>query len=260
MDASGTCDLPSLQSSLPLSSHMPSTRAIFFDAGNTLFTERRPRAAIYSTVARSHGSRATEEDAADFMARAFAEIPFSAEGNFRYSTAWFETFNEMVLLGMGVSESRWRSAHEELIERFESPKTYKLFKETASILEELSNLGFTLGVVSNWSERLPVLLQALGVADKFEFIVTSAEMRAEKPSRAIFERALFRAGVPADEVLHVGDHFERDVRGAQSTGIRPAYLDRTAEASGTTREGVPVLTDLCGILSLVEQTSHASRS
>ncbi|MDP6940883.1 MAG: HAD-IA family hydrolase [Planctomycetota bacterium] len=239
---------------------MPPTRAIFLDAGNTLFTERRPRAAIYSTVARSHGSRANEDDAADLMGRAFAEIPFSAEGNFRYSTAWFETFNEIVLREMGVSESRWESAHKELIERFESPKTYKLFKETEAVLRELSNLGLTLGVVSNWSERLPVLLGALGISDKFDFIVTSAEMRAEKPNRSIFERALFRAGVPADEVLHVGDHFERDVRGAQSSGIRAAHLDRMAEGAGITKEGVPVIADLGGILSLVEQTSHASRS
>ena len=239
---------------------MSPIRAVFIDAGNTLFTERRSRASIYATVARSFGGETNESDAADSMGHAFAEMPTAQDGAFRYSTGWFEAFNHRVLRELGVSEVRWEKAHLELLQRFESPKTYKLFKEVPTVVEKLSNLGVTVGVVSNWSERLPVLREGLGIRDCFDFIVTSAEMKSEKPERNIFERALFRAGVPGEEALHVGDHPERDVRGACEAGLRAALLDRNSEDGNTTREGIPVLSDLHGILPLVEQMQHASHS
>ena len=159
---------------------------------------------------------------------------------------------------MGVPDERLAAGHEALVARFEDPGTYRLFPEVLEVLDELRKRGVTVGVVSNWSERLPALLTALGVADRFQFVVTSAEMRAEKPERAIFERALFRAGVPPEEALHVGDHLDRDVRGALGAGLRAALVDRQGAANAP--EGVPVLADLGGILGLVESTSHASRA
>ncbi|RMH04875.1 MAG: HAD family hydrolase [Planctomycetota bacterium] len=233
-------------------------RAVLLDAGNTLFTERRPRAAIYAEVARACGGAGGEEEAADQMGRAFAELPSALDGRFRYSLGWFELFNDRVLGELGVPEERRSEAHQELVRRFEDPDTYILFPEVPAALAGLAELGLTLGVVSNWSERLPVLLEGLGLADRFNFVITSAELKAEKPDRAIFERALFRAGVPAGEALHVGDHLERDVRGALGAGLRAALLDRTCTAAAP--DGVPVLPDLGAILALVETASHASRA
>ncbi|MBC8327166.1 MAG: HAD-IA family hydrolase [Planctomycetes bacterium] len=239
---------------------MSPVRAVFLDAGNTIFTERVSRSVIYAEVANGHGGQADEAEAADHMGRTFAELPSSLEGNFRYSLAWFRAFNQRVLTELGVPAGRLTDAHLALLARFEDPATYTLFPEVPAVLEELSNRGLTVGVVSNWSERLPVLLTGMGVAGQLEFIVTSAEMRAEKPERAIFERALFRAGVPPEEALHVGDHLERDVRGALGAGLRAALVDRADGAPTAAPEGVPVLEDLRGILALVEQTSHASRA
>ena len=234
-------------------------RALFLDAGNTLFTERRPRASIYATVARKFGGRVDDEETASAMASTFAELPSSVAGNFRFSIAWFHAFNLRVMESLGVSAKRREAAHLELVKRFETPRTYRLFDEVPAVLDHFLNAGIVLGVVSNWSERLPTLLAGLGIAEKLDFIVTSAEMKAEKPDRAIFERALFRAGVPAGEALHVGDHMDRDVRGALGAGLRAALLDRSA-APGSSNDGVPVLSDLRELLPLVEQQPHASSS
>lgn len=234
------------------------TRAVFLDAGDTLFTERRPRAAIYGTIARAHGSRMADADMADEMARALADLPASFEGCFRYSLAWFRCFNERVLAASGVSARRLPRANEALLKRFQDPRTYRVYPEVPEVLAGLAARGVFVGVVSNWSEHLPELCKGLGLAEHLRFVITSAELRSEKPDRAIFERAMFRSGVPAEETLHVGDNFERDVCGALSAGMRAAWMDRRGTAEASARDGVPVLRDLHGLPALLETAPAAA--
>jgi putative hydrolase of the HAD superfamily len=233
-------------------------RAVFLDAGNTLLTERRPRAAIYATVARAHGGSGDQAETAEWMARSFAELPESLDGHYRCSLAWFRAFNERVLTACGVPPRRLARAHDALVRRFTDAKTFKLFPEVLDVLDGLSARGIFVGVVSNWSEQLPELCRALGIAERVRFVLTSAEMRSEKPDRAIFERALFRSGVPAELTLHVGDQFERDVRGALQAGLRAALMDRSGSGPLAQREGVPVLRDLRGLLALLDAQPAAA--
>ncbi len=235
-------------------------RAVFLDAGDTLFTERRSRSQIYATVAREHGVAVAPQDMADAMRRIFHELPSSVDGSFRYSLAWFRAFNERVMAEVGVAESRRESAHEELIHRFQDPRTYKVFPEVIEVLEKLRETEVLVGIVSNWSEKLPELCDGLGISERVGFIVSSASMRAEKPDRAIFERALFRAGVPAEEAVHVGDHPERDVRGALEAGMRAVLLHRDPESRPSETDGVPVISDLRALLPLIEASRPAAAS
>lgn len=238
---------------------MRAPRAVFLDAGKTLFTERRARASIYATVARKCGGHGSDEQAVASMAAVGTELPQSLDGSFRYSLAWFRVYNERVCAELGVPAARREAAHQELVRRFEDPRSFRVYREVPEVLDELAARGLVVGVVSNWSERLPVLFQALGLADKVNFIVTSADVRSEKPERAIFERALFRAGVPAEDTLHVGDHLERDVRGALNAGLRAALLSRHG-APGTSGDGIPVVRDLRAVLGLCGAPHHAVRA
>jgi putative hydrolase of the HAD superfamily len=232
-------------------------RAIFLDAGGTLFTERRPRAATYAIVARAHGAKLDDAAMADVLAATHAELPSSLEGCYRYSLEWFRTFNARALVAAGVSARRTAKAHEDLVRRFQDPRSYRVYPEVIETLAALNARGVLLGVVSNWTEHLPELCRALGLAEHVRFVLASAELRAQKPERAIFERALFRAGVPAEETLHVGDRPELDVCGALDAGLRAAWLDRAASGQPPPREGVPVLRDLGGLLALHESAACA---
>jgi len=232
-------------------------RAVFLDAGDTLFRERAGRPSMYAEVATAHGGIADAAAARSALESAVRDLPSSVEGNFRYSLAWFRAFNERVMETCGVDAARHEAAHEELVRRFTDPRSYQVFEEVPEVLEELVGRGFQIGVVSNWSEALPALLEGLGIGASISFVVTSADLRAEKPDRAIFERALFRAGTAADEAVHVGDHFEKDVRGALNAGMRAVLVDRDAETADD-REGVPVIGDLRDLLQLLE--AHTVRT
>lgn len=59
-----------------------------------------------------------------------------------------------------------------------------------------------------------------------DFIATSATWGVAKPSPEFFERVVVASGVPAHQVLHVGDRLDNDIRPARAAGLRTAWLRR----------------------------------
>ncbi|RKR92163.1 2-haloacid dehalogenase/putative hydrolase of the HAD superfamily [Micromonospora pisi] len=85
----------------------------------------------------------------------------------------------------------------------------------------------------------------------FTAVVTSEDVGAYKPDRAMFTRALDALGLGPDEVMHVGDSFGADVRGAHAAGIRAAWVNRRGRVAP---DGTPVayeVTDLAGLAALL---------
>jgi FMN phosphatase YigB (HAD superfamily) len=98
--------------------------------------------------------------------------------------------------------------------------------ETLAVLKER---GVRLGVVSNWDYRLSHALEETRLLHFFDFVLSSAQARSEKPAREIFERGLemarrFVPGLRARDCFYVGDHYEKDVLGARRAGMRPLWL------------------------------------
>jgi len=114
----------------------------------------------------------------------------------------------------------------ELFEHFARAEAWRVYPEVPAALDRLAARGLALAVVSNWDERLPRLLAALGFAERFAAIVVSAEVGVEKPHRRIFEIAAERLGVAPDRIVHVGDRRLEDVEGAEAAGLRALWLDR----------------------------------
>ena len=60
-------------------------------------------------------------------------------------------------------------------------------------------------------------------ANHFEFIIATSEYMFRKPNRRIFDLALEKANLQADEVWYIGDDYECDVVGARNAGIFPVW-------------------------------------
>jgi putative hydrolase of the HAD superfamily len=65
--------------------------------------------------------------------------------------------------------------------------------------------------------------QHLKLVSYLDFILTSEEAGIEKPAAQIFHLALAKLNLKADEVIMVGDNPEKDIAGAEKSGIR-SYL------------------------------------
>ena len=116
----------------------------------------------------------------------------------------------------------------DLYEHFAQPEAWRSFDDVLPTLEELATKGVRLGVISNWDERLRVLLRRLKLDGFFETIVVSCEVGFAKPSPVIFAQAAEKLGLPPESILHIGDSFEMDAQGAKSAGLQALHLIRTA--------------------------------
>lgn len=94
------------------------------------------------------------------------------------------------------------------------------------LLKELRSRGFRLGVISNWDPGARDILVRRGILEFFETTIISSEVGAVKPNREIFEIALEKASVKAEDCLYVGDNYYDDAVGASSVGMGYRIINR----------------------------------
>ena len=229
-------------------------RAIFFDAGGTLFRPFPSVGHYYSGVAARHGCKVGAEEVEAAFRRVWSEhdrigdlrshSDEKIEKEFwrKIVTAVFKDFKGL---------KAFDSFFDELHDLFAEPGVWKLYPEVEEVLRSLKEQKFILGMVSNWDSRLLRLCEGLGIDRYFDFKVISAVFGAAKPNPKIFKEALKKANVPAGEVVHVGDSLEDDVRGAHLAGIRAIWLDRSNRHGTLTKDHqdfVTVIRDLRELL------------
>lgn len=93
-------------------------------------------------------------------------------------------------------------------------------------LQYLKNKSIRTGVISNIAfdplvvaERINRLLPE----NNFEFIITSSNFMFRKPNKRLFDLALEKAELKADEVWYIGDQYECDVIGSLNAGLFPVW-------------------------------------
>lgn len=102
------------------------------------------------------------------------------------------------------------------------------------LLDYCQGAGIRLGVISNLSFSGETLINRIGqVIDvrQFEFILSTADYLFRKPNPMIFEIALKKAKLTADQVWYCGDNVYCDVEGAHKVGIQPVWY-RGANPTG----------------------------
>jgi len=125
---------------------------------------------------------------------------------------------------------------------FDEYRLAKAYPEVRSVLRELE-AEVAMAIVSNMDTM--VLLDALhrnGLA--FTFIVTSEEEQRYKPSTSIFQRAIRYLGLPAANILHIGDSYLEDVVGPTSVGMGSVLMRRSGVSGDAAPKSTPIVSDL----------------
>ena len=126
-------------------------------------------------------------------------------------------------------------------------------------LDWLGTQGIGTGVVSNLSfcgETLRRRIEGCLPGASFAFVISSCDYLFRKPSPHIFEAALAKAGVPAEDVWFCGDQFIPDLEGAAAAGMTPvwyrAFLRYDQECALKTGLQVDSWEELRGIIEALE--------
>ena len=138
---------------------------------------------------------------------------------------------------------------DEVYDRFRSSEGWVLFPETIEVLTGLKRSGFKLGVISNFDNRIYSVMQSLNILHFLDTVTLSSETGYCKPDREIFDAAVQALGVPASEVLLVGDSLRDDVEAGMRAGLHAALLDRNKRYGTLTQ--VPRISSLKEVAPLV---------
>jgi FMN phosphatase YigB (HAD superfamily) len=92
-----------------------------------------------------------------------------------------------------------------------------------NVLEMLS-MKFRLIAITNGSLKVYEHIKKHHLERYFEMIICSSEAGTFKPEKEIFNAALYKAAIPASEVLMIGDSLHADIFGAWNCGIRAFWI------------------------------------
>ncbi len=134
-----------------------------------------------------------------------------------------------------------RRALRSMYEIFEAH--WKLFPDSIPALEKIRAAGLRTAMLSNASdeENVRQMLDNHKLESYFDPVVISAAIGIRKPDRRAFQPVLDAWGVPAAEIVMVGDQLGADILGGQQAGMRTIWL--------TTEENAPANQKLRGKLS-----------
>ena len=100
------------------------------------------------------------------------------------------------------------------------------FPGLGDALAQLRSRGTVLGIGTNMTSVMQFRkLEAYGLLEYFDFIVSSEEAGSEKPDKILFRMCVNKAGCDASECLYVGDNLKNDVQAAMRAGLKAAWFD-----------------------------------
>ncbi len=210
-------------------------KAVFFDAGGTLFRPYPSVGEIYAKAASNYGAECDPEilDQAFFASwkKCGGLASLGSETNEEKEREWWCRLVKDVFSAHNLDLPQFDQFFTDLHRSFEEKHLWEIFPEVPEVLTELKKRRLIVGVVSNWDLRLAKLLNNLGLNTHLDFFVSSSLCGATKPKPKIFKQALALATVGPEEALHVGDTYEEDFMGAKALGINALHIERNGKES-----------------------------
>lgn len=124
------------------------------------------------------------------------------------------------------------------------------FPNLITMLEVLKQKSIRLGMITNGKGQFQMdAIEALGLRPFFDVILISEWEGMKKPNLEIFQKAVKKLQVQADECLFVGDHPVNDVKGAKDAGMRGVWKRTTYRDQGGADF---VIDDLKELVEIVE--------
>ncbi|WP_409184601.1 HAD family hydrolase [Amycolatopsis sp. VS8301801F10] len=203
--------------------------AVLFDFSGTLFRLEQQDGWL-DDVRDDDGEALDFEAQTELMRRMTAPVEQSVELDEEHLHAWHnrdrdpELHRKVYLEVLRLSGVPRRDQAEALYQQLITPDQWTPYPDTEAALKAVASSGRKAGVLSNIAFDIrPAFSQRGWDAHVAEFTL-SFEVGAVKPEPEIFQAAIERLGVRAEETLMVGDSEEAD-GGARALGCQFALVD-----------------------------------
>jgi putative hydrolase of the HAD superfamily len=231
-------------------------RAVLFDAVGTLIYPDPPVAEVYWRIGQRLGSQQTVAEVGRRFGDAFSRLatpPPACADNFE---------QESLVTSEGHERRRWQQIvgdvfqglpanngdlFQQLWEHFSSADNWALFDDVAETWQALARRGLTLGIASNFDDRLTGICRSLPPLATCTHVFRSAEIGFSKPHPQFFHTVAKRLQLSPQQILLVGDSVPNDVSGARAAGWQAIRLDRHDDA--TDPMSISRLTQLIDLLA-----------
>lgn len=121
----------------------------------------------------------------------------------------------------GYSEQQAQQFSQEAFQVFiDARHAVTYFDDVIESLEEL-HTSYQLGVLTNGNADI----SRLDIKPYFKFAIAAEHINASKPAPDHFHKAMQLTRVAAEEMIHIGDHPEHDIFGAQQLGIKTIWVN-----------------------------------
>jgi len=202
-------------------------KMIIFDYGHTLLYEPNydflhGNEALFKYVTKNKRN-ISPKDLNDFSQKLFGEISVVRQNGLELHEWQFQRFlYEYLEIEFSISLPEAEKVF------WDNTSFGKVMPNADEMLDYINSKGIRSGVISNigfsgsaLTERINRLLPN----NNFEFIIASSEYMFRKPNPYLFELALKKAGLTANDVLFCGDNIKADVEGAANIGILPVWYE-----------------------------------
>jgi putative hydrolase of the HAD superfamily len=215
-------------------------RGVLFDATGTLIETRERVGTVYARLAIPFGVDLPAWRIDDGFRRIVASAPPRVFADREASEIpdcerqWWQRVVRSAFLAADstIKFSDFAAFFGELYDYYQTEDAWVLRPFALDCLIDLKRSDYRTGVVSNFDQRLPIILQALGVDELLDVVMTPGRCLVEKPDPRIFEAALELLQLPAHSVVYVGDDPIKDLAAAERAGLRSidvCALDSFAE-------------------------------
>ena len=219
---------------------------ILFDAGDTLVRPGSghwyvpPR---FNQIISSYGLTSPKKDR---LQQALAKGYSFLDANHLVQTEaeeleQFTTYYRIVCSALGAADGNeplYRKLSEDMV--YNDDK-FVFFPDVHTWLPRLSEMGYTLGVLSNtWPSLKRVFSNAL-VYEYFKVFVISSQVGCFKPAPPIYRRAVAELNVVPEEILFIDDS-QDNLDGGRAEGMNPLMISRYGPCKN---DRYPCITELC---------------
>lgn len=177
-------------------------------------------------------------------------FPRYASGEVEFDAMRSGRLAEVALaFGLDVPDGAHRSFEDAYAPAFRTAQ--RLFPDVPALLGAAERAGLPVALLTN-SAHAPtqVKLEALGLVERFDVVVTTDTLGFGKPDPRVYLEACRLVGADPGRVVCIGDSLEWDVLGAQAAGLRAVWLDR--EGRGT-RERVATVGRLDEVAAVLDR-------